>query len=68
MINYIISENFVPVYIRVLYVVNNYKIGHRPGRRPVRVGRHQPSGRLRPGQPCLQCSCTVRKQATENKR
>lgn len=24
MINYIISENFVPVYIRVLYVVNNY--------------------------------------------
>ena len=27
--------------------------GHRPGRRPVRVGRHQPSGRLRPGQPGL---------------
>ena len=23
--------------------------GHRPGRRPLRVGRHQPSGRLRPG-------------------
>ena len=23
--------------------------GHRSGRRPVRVGRHQPSGRLRPG-------------------
>lgn len=29
MINYIISENFVPVYIRVLYVVNNYKVSMR---------------------------------------
>ena len=25
--------------------------GHCPGRRPVRVGRHQPSGWLRPGHP-----------------
>ena len=26
--------------------------GDCAGRRPVRVGRHQPPGRLRPGQPC----------------
>ena len=39
-----------------------------PGRRPRRVGRHQPAGRLRQRQPRRECSCTVRKQATENKR
>ena len=37
----------------------------RPGRRPLRVGRHQPSGRLRPGQPRGQCSCYIEKQAAK---
>ena len=36
---------------------------------PVSVsGGNQPDGRLRQRQPRRQCSCTVRKQATENKR
>ena len=37
MINYIISENFVPVYIRVLYVVNNYKNKHEEAKAIVEI-------------------------------
>ena len=36
--------------------------------RSCRVGRHQSSGGLRKRQPRRKCSCTVKKQATENKR
>ena len=39
-----------------------------PRRWPWRVGRGEFAGGLRLGQPRRQCSCTVRKQATENKR
>ena len=42
--------------------------GYRAGRWPWRVGRYQPAGRLRQRQPWRECSCTVKKQATENKR
>ena len=36
--------------------------------RPCRVGRHQSSGGLRKRQPRRKCSCTVKKQVTENKK
>ena len=36
--------------------------------RPCRVGPHQSSGGLRKRQPRRECSCTVKKQATENNR
>jgi len=42
--------------------------GDCAGRWPRRVGRCQSAGGLRLGQPRFQCSCTVKKKATENKR
>ena len=41
---------------------------YRPRRWPCRVGCGQSDGGLRQRQPRRECSCTVRKQATENKR
>lgn len=41
---------------------------YRPGRRSRNLGCREPHGGLRQRQPRCQCSCTVRKQATENKR
>ena len=32
-----------------------------PWRRSWYLGRYQPSGRLRPGQPCFQCSWLIKK-------
>ena len=41
---------------------------YRAGRGPRRLGRCQSAGGLRLGQPRLKCSCTVKKQVTENKK
>ena len=42
-------------------------LAHRKEKK-LNMGRYQPAGRLRKRQPRCECSCTVRKQATENKR
>ena len=47
---------------------NNVNLSRGLGRRRWGVGCDQPHGRVRVGQPCQQCSCTVKKQVTENKR
>ena len=42
--------------------------GNRAWRRSWYLGRYQPSGRLRPGQSCFQCSWLIKKQQQKRTR